>query len=257
VLAGTTAAAATTAVPRREAAPVPRRQPLALLRHDTGAFADPDPASARVDELSSVRPITSERTVLPVIGHAKGPRGLRWVEVLLPGRPNGHSGWIRQRAAVATFTKWRLVVSLATRTVTVTYGAREMRTFEAVIGKPSTPTPAGRFFVEETVALGAGEPGAPYALALSARSDVLQEFDGGPGQVALHGTSNLSGIPGTAASHGCVRLDTAAIVWLASRIGPGTPVTISAAAAVTPTGTRPRSLPRQVNRARRRPVEAG
>ena len=31
---------------------------------------------------------------------------------------------------------------------------------------------------------------------------------------------------GTAASHGCVRLDTAAISWLGKRIGPGVPVTI-------------------------------
>ena len=31
---------------------------------------------------------------------------------------------------------------------------------------------------------------------------------------------------GTAASHGCVRLDTAAITWLGERIGPGVPVTV-------------------------------
>jgi lipoprotein-anchoring transpeptidase ErfK/SrfK len=56
---------------------------------------------------------------------------------------------------------------------------------------------------------------------------VLQEFDGGPGQIALHGLSNVGGVPGTAASHGCVRLDDAVMRWLAYRIGPGTPVTIS------------------------------
>jgi len=31
------------------------------------------------------------------------------------------------------------------------------------------------------------EPGGPFALALSARSNVLQEFDGGPGQIAIYG----------------------------------------------------------------------
>jgi lipoprotein-anchoring transpeptidase ErfK/SrfK len=55
---------------------------------------------------------------------------------------------------------------------------------------------------------------------------VLQEFGGGPGQIALHGVANLGGTPGTAVSHGCVRLTNPDITWLAARIGPGVPVTI-------------------------------
>jgi lipoprotein-anchoring transpeptidase ErfK/SrfK len=96
-----------------------------------------------------------------------------------------------------------------------------------VVGKPSTPTPTGEFFVEETVQMSGGEAGGPFALALSARSNALQEFEGGPGQIALHGRNNLGGTLGTAASHGCIRVNTASIDWLAARIGPGTPVTIS------------------------------
>ena len=87
------------------------------------------------------------------------------------------------------------------------------------MGTPSTPTPRGRFFIEEALALSAGAHGGPFALATSARSSVLQEFEGGPGQIALHGTNGLSGALGTAASHGCIRLSTAAITWLARRIG--------------------------------------
>lgn len=97
-----------------------------------------------------------------------------------------------------------------------------------MVGKPSTPTPTGRFFVEETVQMQAGEPGGPSALALSARSNALQEFEGGPGQIAIHGRNNLGGTLGTAASHGCIRLATASIDWLATHIGPGIPVTIDA-----------------------------
>jgi lipoprotein-anchoring transpeptidase ErfK/SrfK len=55
---------------------------------------------------------------------------------------------------------------------------------------------------------------------------VLQEFEGGPGQIAMHGRDNLGGTLGAAESHGCIRLATASIEWLAGRIGPGTPVTI-------------------------------
>ena len=37
---------------------------------------------------------------------------------------------------------------------------------------------------------------------------------------------NLPGALGTASSHGCIRLDTPDITWLAMRIGPGVPLTI-------------------------------
>ena len=72
-----------------------------------------------------------------------------------------------------------------------------------------------------------GSPGAPFALALSARSNVLQEYNGGAGQIALHGVANLGGTPGTAVSHGCIRLSPRAITWLAHRVGGGTPLTVT------------------------------
>ena len=176
----------------------------------------------------AVRPITGERTALPVIGHARGSGGIAWLRVMLPGRPNGSSGWIAEQGTRAASTGWRIVVSLGTRRVTVYRHGRAIKRFAAVVGKPSTPTPTGSFFVEETLQMTAGEPGGPYALALSARSNALQEFEGGPGQIALHGRDNLGGVLGAAESHGCVRLATASIDWLARRIGPGVPVTITA-----------------------------
>jgi lipoprotein-anchoring transpeptidase ErfK/SrfK len=94
------------------------------------------------------------------------------------------------------------------------------------VGSPSTPTPRGEFFVEESIALRAWDPGTPFALALSARSYVLQEFAGGPGQIAVHGIRNIGGVLGSAVSHGCIRVGTAAIRWLAGHIGAGVPVTI-------------------------------
>src|SRR6202043_1029638 len=110
-------------------------------------------------------------------------------------------------------TRWHIVVNLAARRVSVYNSGRLQRSFKAVVGKPSTPTPTGQFFVEETVQMAAGEAGGPFALALSARSNALQEFEGGPGQIAMHGRNNLGGTLGTAASHGCVRLDTASVDW--------------------------------------------
>jgi lipoprotein-anchoring transpeptidase ErfK/SrfK len=164
-------------------------------------------------------------TILPVLG--RGGRDRSWLRVRLPGRPNSHAGWISAKGTRATQTDWRIRVSLSARRVTVNRSGRAVRRFRAVVGKPSTPTPRGVFFVEEALALSPYEAGGPYALATSARSNALQEFDGGPGQIALHGTDNLTGALGTAVSHGCIRLGTHAISWLSRRIGAGVPVVVT------------------------------
>ena len=119
-----------------------------------------------------------------------------------------------------------IVLDLSLRRVTVYNHGRLQRRFRAVVGTPSTPTPRGRFFIEEALAL-SSQQGGPFALATSARSHVLQYFAGGPGQIALHGMRNLPGALGTAASHGCVRLRSRDITWLSRRIGGGVPLTIT------------------------------
>ena len=197
---------------------------MLLKFHD--ARARPTLRAPRIVVVSARRPITGGRTILPVLAHRTGTDGHPWLEVRLPGRPNGHAGWIRQRNTAHAATRWHIVVRTSERRVLVYRSGRLVRTFRAIVGKPSTPTPDGEFFVEEAVALRAGAVGAPYALALSARSNVLQEFAGGPGQIALHGLVNVGGVLGTAVSHGCVRLDNDAMRWLVLHFGTGVPVTI-------------------------------
>jgi len=201
-------------------------QQLAVLLTAHGVHQEPEAATAQTELVPPTRPLTGEPTTLPVIGALTGPDGVRWLRVMLPGRPDGSTGWIAQRGTRETTTNWHLVVDLTARRVRVYRGGHVVRTFRAVVGKPSTPTPAGEFFVEETLRMPAGEAGGPFALALSARSNVLREFEGGPGQIAIHGRDDLGGTLGAAESHGCIRLATASIDWLATRIGPGTPVNI-------------------------------
>jgi lipoprotein-anchoring transpeptidase ErfK/SrfK len=206
------------------AAAAPASQALVVLLGGHVARAAPKGHARPIEAVAGRRPLTAVRTVLPVLG--RGGRDDAWVRVRLPGRPNGHSGWISTDRTRATTTPWRIRVALVTRRVIVFDEGRAVRRFPAIVGKPSTPTPRGSFFVEEPLSLSPYESGAPFALATSARSDALQEFDGGPGQIALHGTGNLPGRLGTAVSHGCVRLGRAAITWLARRIGAGVPVSI-------------------------------
>jgi len=206
----------------RAAHAVSPTQKVAALVNAHMAYSKPNGESAHLGVVQAARPITEEQTVLPVLAE----RGT-WLRVRLPGRPNGHTGWIKSQGTTISTTSWHLVVKTSSRRVIVYDHARAIRSFEAIVGKPSTPTPRGQFFVEESIQLQPTDPGAPYALALSARSDVFQEFDGGPGQVALHGLDNIGGVLGTAVSHGCVRLADSAMRWLVYRVGPGVPVTIT------------------------------
>jgi lipoprotein-anchoring transpeptidase ErfK/SrfK len=209
------------------AATRPASQALVVLSEDHPARSRPDADAHRIESVPARRPLTGVRTVLPVLGRSTDGSGSSWVQVRLPGRPNGHKGWISARHTRGTFTEWQISVKLSTRRVIVYRQGRVARRFPAVVGKPSTPTPRGHFFIEEAIALSPFAAGGPFALATSARSNVLQEFEGGPGQIALHGTDNLSGSPGTAVSHGCIRVNTSAITWLARRIGGGVPLTIT------------------------------
>jgi lipoprotein-anchoring transpeptidase ErfK/SrfK len=206
---------------------VPASRPLVVILHDHVVRTGPTAHSGRIESVAARRPLTRARTVLPILARASSRRRGSWLHVRLPGRPNGHKGWISTNRTRLTSTAWRILVKLSTRRVTVFHGTHARRHFRAVVGKPSTPTPRGAFFIEEALALSSHETGGPFALATSARSNVFQEFEGGPGQIAIHGTNNLTGALGTAASHGCIRLGTRAITWLARRIGGGVPLTIT------------------------------
>jgi lipoprotein-anchoring transpeptidase ErfK/SrfK len=230
-LAGPAAGAVPSAVkpdasPRSAPKPV-ASQSLALILRAHTARTEPSTRAHRIESVGPHRPLTGVRTILPVIGRATDGRGTAWLHVRLPGRPSGHTGWILAAHTSHRSTEWYISVKLSARLVTVYHHGHVLRRFHAIVGKPSTPTPQGRFFVEEAMALAPSAAGGPFALATSARSHVLQEFDGGPGQIAVHGTNNLPGALGTAVSHGCIRLGDQAIAWLAERIRGGVPLTVS------------------------------
>ena len=149
-----------------------------------------------------------------------------WVSALLPGRPNGQTGWIRA-SDVQVFTLDReVVVDLDARQLTVLSDG--VVTFETpvAIGSEVSPTPTGTFFVTDAVQLTTpGGPWGPYAFGLSARSDVVTEFNGGDGIVGIHGTNQPASI-GNAASLGCVRLPNDVITLLWDIMAVGMKVTI-------------------------------
>jgi lipoprotein-anchoring transpeptidase ErfK/SrfK len=154
--------------------------------------------------------------------------GDTWIKVLLPRRPNGSTGWIRSDQVRLQPVADAVEVDLSSRTGRLLHNNRPVRSFRVAIGKPSTPTPTGRFFV--TVKLRPPQISTVYgawALGLSGYSDVLEQFGTGDGQIALHGTYNPLAL-GSAVSNGCVRMDNDTITHLAERLPLGTPVTITA-----------------------------
>jgi lipoprotein-anchoring transpeptidase ErfK/SrfK len=228
----TTAASVPTPVTRPFVGPgvPPQRLATLLVAHE--AYLEPTATAQPLQLVEPRRPLTGERTGLPVLAAQGGAKGTYWLHVMLPGRPDGRTGWIDEAGTLRTTTSFAVVVNTAKRELIVYQFGRPVRSTSVVVGKPLTPTPIGRFFVEEVVRLPSTAVGAPYAFALSARSNVLQEFDGGPGQIALHGLGNIGGVPGTAESHGCVRLESAMLTWMVTRIGPGVPVTVESGIAV-------------------------
>ena len=151
-----------------------------------------------------------------------------WVQAYLPERPNGASGWVPAKDVTLTSDTYHLAVSLGGRQLTLYQANNPIFQTPVAVGAPSSPTPPGLFYVTETIRITTpGTPYGPYALGLSGFSDVYTSFDGGPGQVAIHGTDQPFLI-GSYASHGCIRLSNSAITQLASQVPAGTPVLITA-----------------------------
>src|SRR4029079_17588786 len=151
----------------------------------------------------------------------------RWLRVQLPLRPNGATGWIPagrvDRFAVGT----RIVVDVSERTVRFYKDGRLVLRSRAAVGAPATPTPLGRYYVNQRLV--PDHPGVRCgrgAVGISAFSPVLTGWaQGGP--VAIHGTNEPWSI-GRAVSNGCIRVPNDVIKRLFGRIPAGTPVIIEA-----------------------------
>ena len=156
-------------------------------------------------------------------------KGKTWLRVALPDRPNGSSGWIREDFVRLSTSSWRVTINRDSHLVTVYSNGRVLRRFSSVIGAPATPTPRGLYAIYEKLP----QPNpkgflGPWALHLTAFSDVLLNYGGGPGRVAIHGRDGVSLADplGSSRSHGCIRVDDANIVWMARVVPLGTPVQI-------------------------------
>ncbi|HZD87805.1 MAG TPA: L,D-transpeptidase [Gaiellaceae bacterium] len=218
-----------------------RAAPLGLSRHAAAHASCTDfrpsatrayaavvlrPTTVRGDLPISPRDLNGYRTVLGVLGAHTGARCRPLsFRVELPGPPNGLAGWIAARAVRVYAVVDRIVVDLSSRRLVAYHDGRLQLRARVAIGAPATPTPVGRYVVNERWLL--ENPDNPFgiaALGISAHSDVLHDWlQHGP--IALHGTNEPWTI-GHAASHGCVRLRNADMRRLLPLAPAGTPVVI-------------------------------
>jgi lipoprotein-anchoring transpeptidase ErfK/SrfK len=154
----------------------------------------------------------------------------RWFGVVSTLLPNGRLGWVDSRAG--TFRKARTRVSvtidLSARRLIVRRGDRVLRRVTVAVGRPSSPTPTGRFAVTDKLS------GASYSaaygcciLALSAHQPNLPAGWPGGDRIAVHGTNDPGSI-GTAASAGCPRASDADMRALLRTVPLGAPVFVRA-----------------------------
>jgi lipoprotein-anchoring transpeptidase ErfK/SrfK len=191
------------AAQRRRSLKVPDRTTLAHLEHRTNGYRTP---TSRHPNRRVHRRWHESVSVLPVIA-ASGHR----VEVLLPQRPNESTTWMNVKAVRLSRTNQAILIDLSARRLYLFKGRQQIGSFPIGIGKPSTPTPTGVFFL----ALYARAPEAgigygPLVLNTSAHSDAIRDFEGGnDALIAIHGPIGAGreiGKHGAAISHGCIRM---------------------------------------------------
>ena len=129
--------------------------------------------------------------------------------------------------AEVTSHRFRAQVALGDRSVTVWDGEDVVVQTTAVIGKDTTPTPLGSFFVNDLIEKWEGSAYGPQILSLSGFSEAMETFGGGVPVIAIHGT-NRPELMGGAHSNGCIRIPNNVIAVLAETVPIGTPVDIVA-----------------------------
>jgi lipoprotein-anchoring transpeptidase ErfK/SrfK len=205
------------------AAPTHHRQPgvlVALVRHPTAMRASP--GGKTIAKLTTRTDFGSPQALW-----VKRREG-KWLGVVSPIAGNGNLGWIDQSATKLGRVTWQIKVSLHKRRLMVIDNGKLVKRYTVAVGRPTAPTPTGRFAVTDRLLT--GDDSGPYGccvLALSAKSPHEIEGWNGGDRIAIHSTPETSSI-GLPVSHGCLRLTLAEGRWLMAHIPLGTPTLISA-----------------------------
>lgn len=206
----------------------PRVAYVALVKQQAVIREEPQsrsPVVARLGPLDA----NGFRQVLGMIGTRSSARcAPDWYRVQLSVLPNGTTGWVRAWAVRTYRVRSRIVVDVSQRRLRLYRSGKLAFETRAAVGAPATPTPLGRYFVNERYVLpDAHGPFGPDALGISAHSNPLQHVWVQDGPIGIHGTNEPWSI-GHAASHGCIRVSNDVMRRLFALAPAGTPVVVKA-----------------------------
>jgi lipoprotein-anchoring transpeptidase ErfK/SrfK len=163
---------------------------------------------------------------VPLVFLVEAQRADGWIQVQLPTRPNGSTGWVHASDVQLATMPFHITVSKHDHHLTAFRGHDVVFEDTVAVGAPETPTPIGVFFIRALLqAPNAHTVYGPYAYGLSGYSDTLQEFEGGDAEIGIHGNNDAS-VLGQDVTHGCVRMSNAGITQLVALLPLGTPVEI-------------------------------
>lgn len=224
--------------PPRDQAQISGPEPAwVVVAHATVALIEPRVApSAQAPVIAALTnptpaggPLAFQAVAVPAIDpEAEDLLSADWIEVQLPVRPNGTTGWVRREEISLSGNPYRVEIDTAAHQLRVMRDNDLMVETTVGIGTGATPTPLGRFYIIELLqpAEGPDGPYGPYAFGLSGFSETLTSFAGGDGVIGIHGTNRPDAL-GTDVSHGCVRVANDVIESLAGLLPLGTPVLIT------------------------------
>jgi lipoprotein-anchoring transpeptidase ErfK/SrfK len=149
----------------------------------------------------------------------------RYGRVPVPYTEAPRTGWIVLRGLELAATNFAVRVDLSSRRLSLTRGRGELLSTPVAIGRPSSPTPTGRFYVTDRVPLARDGPYGGFAFGLSGIQPLLPAGWSGGDQIAIHGTNDAASI-GESVSAGCLRIGSEALRRLKALVRIGTPVII-------------------------------
>jgi hypothetical protein len=143
---------------------------------------------------------------MPIVEEAAGGA---WLRIMMPERPNGLTAWVKADSVTRSSSPWRMVLKLSETRVRVYKDGYEVWSAPVGIGKDSTRTPTGSYFV--AVIEKPGQHGyGPIVLNLNAHSEDIWSWQGaGDAITAFHGpfgAEELIRSGGGKVSNGCIRM---------------------------------------------------
>jgi lipoprotein-anchoring transpeptidase ErfK/SrfK len=190
-------------------------------------YASPDLSkpTIRLPNPVQVSPAKDPTAVGPLVLLERRDVGNGFLEVFLPTRPNGSTGYIQAADVALTAHNFHIEVRLGQFNLKAFDGSKVILDTGIAEASGATPTPGGLYYTNMLIKPPPGGPYGTYAYGLSGHSEVFQVFDGGDGQFAIHGTNEPNKI-GQKVSHGCIRMRNEDIDKLAAKLPLGVPVLI-------------------------------